>query len=402
MTGRSSRVANRARGRRGAQCWMLSAPLISLMSAQSAPDQSLEQLMSSPQLRAALRRGLASEGEPSRLLRVLRDAEAGKAVTLVGIGASLTNDFGGIIGRDHDRHAIEYMGRAVLCRGECVQSGWLTQLAEHLAGEVPLAESNVSVVNVGHAGNMLSSYVHCTNALIPRTGDLYILDAATILQPIADAERVVRWVLDLPQRPALLLLHLYDFCGNRGNDALRKMCYRPRMQVQRFVSQSEMERNLGDLTAYYALPAVSFRRAFFQHAVMSGQTTSLSTSGAVSHLFSPQELTTDGLHPSGTGLSRLITALLVSFLTDLRVRYRVAPLITGEPLPCLPFSEGLSLRSHEERCYAATAPRTANQEELTKIWEARRPLAPAVGTVGFRFAQVRSPVLILALPQTLA
>ena len=99
---------------------MLSAPLISLMSAQSAPDQSLEQLMSSPQLRAALRRGLASEGEPSRLLRVLRDAEAGKAVTLVGIGASLTNDFGGIIGRDHDRHAIEYMGRAVLCRGECV------------------------------------------------------------------------------------------------------------------------------------------------------------------------------------------------------------------------------------------------------------------------------------------
>ena len=372
------------------------------MSAQSAPDQSLEQLMSSPQLRAAMRRGLASEGEPSRLLRVLRDAEAGRAVTLVGIGASLTNDFGGIIGRDHDRHAIEYMGRAVSCRGECVQSGWLTQLAEHLAGEVPLAESNVSVVNVGHAGNMLHSYLHCTNALIPRTGDLYILDAATILQPIADAERVVRWVLDLPQRPALLLLHLYDFCGNRGNDVLRKTCYRPRMQVQRFVSQSEMERNLGDLTAYYALPAVSFRRAFFQHAVMAGQTTRVPTSGAVSRLFSPQKLTRDGLHPSGTGLSRLITALLVSFLMDLRARYHAAPLIMGESLPCLPFSEGLSLRSHEERCYAASAPRTANREQLSKNWEARRPLAPAVGTVGFRFAQVRSPVLLLALPQSLA
>ena len=47
-------------------------------------------------------------------------------------------------------------------------------------------------------------------------------------------------------------------------------------------------------------------------------------------------------------------------------------------------------------------PHQANQEQLTKIWEARRPLAPAVGTVGFRFAQVRSPVLILALPQALA
>ena len=372
------------------------------MTEQHFAGQSLEQLMSSPQLRAALRRGVASEGEPSRLLRVLRDAEAGRAVTLVGIGASLTQDFAGIIGRDHDRHALEYMGKTAVCRGECVQSGWLTQLAEHLAGEVPLAESNVSVVNVGHAGNMLSSYVHCTNSLIPRTGDLYILDAATILGPIADAERVIRWVLDLPQRPAMLLLHLYDFCGNRGNDVLRKACYRPRMQVQRFVSQSEMERNLGDLTAYYALPAVSIRRAFFQHAVMAGQTTSSVTSGAVSHLFSPQKLTNDGLHPNGMGYIRLITALLASFLTDLRVRYRVAPLVTCEPLPCLPFSGGVSLRSHEERCYAATASRTANQEELTFLRHKRRPLAPAVGTLGFRFAQVRSPVLILVLPQTLA
>lgn len=376
-----------------------------------APRQSFEQLMSSPQLRAALRRGVASEGEPSRLLRVLRDAEAGRALTLVGIGASLTQDFGGVIGRDHDRHALEYMGKTALCRGACVQSGWLTQLAEHLAGEVPLAESNVSVVNVGHAGNMLSSYVHCTNSLIPRTGDLYILDAATILGPIADAERVIRWVLDLPQRPAMLLLHLYDFCGNRGNDVLRKACYRPRMQVQRFVSQSEMERNLGDLTAYYALPAVSFRRAFFQHAVMAGQATSSVTSGAVSHLFSPQKMTLDGLHPRemglGDGMGRLITALLASFLTDLRVRYRVAPLVTGEPLPCLPFSAGVSLRSHEERCFAVTLPRTAEEEQLTKIgkiWQPtdiRRPLAPAVGTVGFRFAQVRNPVLVLVLPHAL-
>lgn len=376
---------------------------MTVFGAQPAPGQSLEQLMSSPQLRAALRRGVASEGEPSRLLRVLRDAEAGRAVTLVGIGASLTQDFAGVIGRDHDRHALEYMGKTALCRGECVQSGWLTQLAEYLAGEVPLAESNVSVVNVGHAGNMLASYVHCTDSLIPRTGDLYVLEAATILGPISDAERVVRWVLDLPQRPAMLLLHLYDFCGNqRGNDALRKACYRQRMQVQRFVSQSEMERNLGDLTAYYALPAVSIRRAFFQHAVMAGQTTSSVTSGAVSHLFSPQKLTRDGLHPHGMGYTRLITALLASFLTDLRVRYRVAPLVTGEPLPCLPFSEGVSLRSHDERCYAAAAPRTANQEQLTNTWNIRRPLAPAVGSVGFRFAQVRSPVLILVLPQTLA
>ena len=56
--------------------------------------------MSSPQLVAALRRGEAATGDPNRLLRVLRDAEAGRAVTLEGIGASLTQDYGGVIGRD--------------------------------------------------------------------------------------------------------------------------------------------------------------------------------------------------------------------------------------------------------------------------------------------------------------
>ena len=120
-----------------------------------------------------------------------------------------------------------------------METGWLTELAQHLAGGVPLADSNVSVVNVGHPGNTFGSYVHCTEHLIPRTGDLYILDAATIHAAVNDVEVIVRWVLELPQRPAVLLLHLYDFCGSRGggktNEELRKACYKPRMQVGRFV-----------------------------------------------------------------------------------------------------------------------------------------------------------------------
>ena len=128
-----------------------------------------QQLMRSPQLVAALRRGAAAAGEPSRLLRVLRDAKAGRAVELVGVGASLTGDFAGAIGRDQDRHAtITYGGLPARCRGSCEQKGWLTKLAQHLAGGVPLAESNVSVVNVGHAGCTFASYVHCTEvALTP-------------------------------------------------------------------------------------------------------------------------------------------------------------------------------------------------------------------------------------------
>ena len=56
----------------------------------------------------------------------------------------------------------------------------------------------------------------------------------TLIQ-VSDVEKIVRWVLGLPQRPAVLLLHLYDFCGSRGggktNEELRKACYKPHMQV---------------------------------------------------------------------------------------------------------------------------------------------------------------------------
>ena len=52
------------------------------------------------------------------LPRVLRDAKAGRAVELVGVGASLTGDFAGAIGRDQDRHAtIKYGGLPARCRG---------------------------------------------------------------------------------------------------------------------------------------------------------------------------------------------------------------------------------------------------------------------------------------------
>ena len=63
--------------------------------------------------------------------------------------------------------------------------------------------------------------------------------------------------------------------------------------MRRFLKQSEMERQLDDLGAYYSLPTVSVRRAFFQHAVMAGSST------AKTEVFAPSRMTRDGLHPSG-------------------------------------------------------------------------------------------------------
>ena len=45
-------------------------------TTKAAPESLEQQLMRSPQLVAALRRGEAATGDSSRLLRVLRDAEA--------------------------------------------------------------------------------------------------------------------------------------------------------------------------------------------------------------------------------------------------------------------------------------------------------------------------------------
>lgn len=68
----------------------------------------------------------------------------------------------------------------------------------------------------------------------------------TLIQ-VSDVEKIVRWVLELPQRPAVLLLHLYDFCGSRGkgNEELRRVCYMPRMQAEPVCSQGSMALSWG-------------------------------------------------------------------------------------------------------------------------------------------------------------
>ena len=157
------------------------------MKGKAAPESLEQQLMRSPQLLAALRRGAAATGDSSRLLRVLRDAKAGRAVQLVGVGASLTGDYAGVIGRDQVERFLPHLLRPHIfsartssaphllrphlptspllspprlsplpasplpttqdkyahmsfgmqtpkCRGNCVETGWLTQLAQHLAG----------------------------------------------------------------------------------------------------------------------------------------------------------------------------------------------------------------------------------------------------------------------------
>ena len=131
-----------------------------------------------PGLMAALRRSVVGEGEPGRLLRVLQDAEEGRPVTLVGIGASLTGDYGGIIGYNQDQHALSYIGGPDECRGSCVRPGWLLSFGQYLAGTVPLNQSNVTVVNVGRPGHALGTYVPCMSSKIPTTANLVVFEGA--------------------------------------------------------------------------------------------------------------------------------------------------------------------------------------------------------------------------------
>ena len=107
------------------------------MKGKAAPESLEQQLMRSPQLLAALRRGAAATGDSSRLLRVLRDAKAGRAVQLVGVGASLTGDYAGVIGRDQVERFLPHLLRPHLLRPHLLRASPPPPSPANLAASLP-------------------------------------------------------------------------------------------------------------------------------------------------------------------------------------------------------------------------------------------------------------------------
>ena len=223
--------------------------------------------------------GVAVEGDLTRLALALSRARGGDALTLVGMGGSMTADHGGMWATMQEAHALAYPGTSDGCGPGCVRSGWLLDAFEYLMQLVnsTRAQNMSAVVNAGLPGSPLPRYLDCTATLVPEDADIVIIDAATIVwgsgKKAAAVERVIRRILSFPRQPAVVLLHFFQFCNpavqlqaERAVMHRNRSCYSPGQLMQSWQSARYIEDLLDRIASYYLLPAISARRALFDEA----------------------------------------------------------------------------------------------------------------------------------------
>ena len=269
-------------------------------------------------LRESLHAG-TTIGQPARLRRVLRTLREGREdITVTGIGASVTADFGGAVGWMQDRFSLGYSGLPSFVHGDDVKPGWMLPFADFLFSLGPAGASGASwltasrnesdsehgkvlVVNAGCAGHKLDSYMFCLATRVPPTTDLFLVDAATVPTNLREIEATLRGLLALPRRPAILLVNFANWCWPRPglgpndqitvNEARNRSCYTPQRLASSWQLASVTESIIDTTASYYALPSFSFRRAFGPAALRAAR----------DPFFRPWELTKDGLHPTRHG-----------------------------------------------------------------------------------------------------
>ena len=327
-------------------------------------------------LRDALRAGVAGQGNAARLRRVLRTLRAGKeTVVVTAVGASVTADFGGIVGYMQDHFALGYTGWPSKVKGSTIRPGWLLPIGDMLHtltpsgaagapwlspnGSSSSSPSTVELVNAACAGHKLDAYLYCLATRVPVSTDLFLVDAATIPQWPQDAEATLRSFLALPRAPALLLVHFTNWCWPRPglgpndavtvNEAKNKTCYAPNRLQSSWHKATAVETFFDELGGYYGIPSLSMRRAFGPHALRAGL-------HGGDNFFKPWELVNDGLHPRkgdcGRGrpftkachtsssfcrciperYSQLIAGLVNSFLWDAWLRLEAELPSSSDPL----------------------------------------------------------------------
>ena len=239
-------------------------------------------------------RGVHSSGDLTRLRAALRRRQRGEPCVILALGSSVTASFGGAIGRMQDSYAVAYSatgsGMPRWCTKACVNAGWLLPIHSFLS----TPRTNVSVVNAGRNSESVSGLMKgCTASFIPSEVDIVLLDAASIPPEAAAFERLLRYLLALPRRPAIILLHLFQWCSLTtlsSNEASivranRSLCNGPRMVSMSSREGIAVESPLNDLADVYGLPVLSVREAYADAALRGAPD------------FAPSLLTQDGLHP---------------------------------------------------------------------------------------------------------
>jgi len=272
-------------------------------------------------------RGVASLGDLRQRLRIQSALSGHEPVTIAALGASVTADYGGIDGDVQAAHPASCASALRRCGRGCRFSGWLQEAVATLGAALPAAR--LQAVNCGMPGNPLTAAAHCLESHVPSTADLVVVDGATIRSSPHELEPLLRRLLALPRAPAVLVLHLFHFClTNTGCSApVGVDPWSHSHMAANWQAGARMERDLSDLGAYYGLPVLSFRAAYY-HAALSRNRSSTLRGGGGGRLHASQ-LTKDGLHPTRRG-NKLIAALLSDFL--LRVAREPPPPQPQPPL----------------------------------------------------------------------
>ena len=204
-----------------------------------------------PTLLQQTRRSITHLGDLQRFGRFLAKLRAGEPVTVVGIGSSVTVDFGGSVGVWQREVPGCMRGAAGLCgrRQGCVKGGWLLSFFERINASWPHAGHRL--VNCGEAASRMDYFAACLGSRIDTRADLVVVEPISTAPRMAPStrhgpgdhawgssgrkgppelaqagarlklelafrsslERVLRLVLRLPRRPAVVLFNSFSWRG---------------------------------------------------------------------------------------------------------------------------------------------------------------------------------------------
>ena len=300
-----------------------------------------------------MRAGVSQPGHLGRLRQALSRIDQGAPLTMAVIGSSLTADFAGVVGSMQDRFQLGYIGTPARCKKDCVRLGWVLPVFRFLTQHSNQSTAS-SVINAGQAARYMSNYVDCTSSVVPAEVDLVILDGVNGMSPIVGnmfmpTEKLLRRLLALPHRPALVVLHWIDWCtcaGPRCTPEPRIFRHRNRScyTAEGFnhswtVSQHREHVTWTRLARHYNITVLSLSRAFHPFAEQRRGR------GAYTSAEELANWTWDGLHPKPCdrhGLrpawqkchyTLLVASLINIFFADVRSGHLGSQADEREPLP---------------------------------------------------------------------
>lgn len=259
----------------------------------------------------ALTRGQTFTGSGEMLARFARRMLAGQPSTVVTIGGSITYGMG-----------ASWWG-----------SAFPTLFFDWLQKSFPKADH--TMVNKAIPAATSGLFAVCTEQLVPEDADLIVVEFTVNDAFLGDSdlgsgvkrgyEQLLRKLLALPHRPAVVLLHHYCYLPPTLDEATRG----------RFDYLEPAETSAAFIGQYYDVPSLSVRAASYplMHANVSGF--------QVDHAAGDLEVLEadraseyyykDNIHPSDTG-HQAMADLLIGLMQDTLVRMEVGPPWQAEAL----------------------------------------------------------------------